>query len=184
MRTPVAALLVLAALHATAASARSPSISPLVGRWAVDVDSLSIPAHARPKSVVLEFRDGGKDRWTTQIEIVDPVLLQHFDQAMLGGFSGGDLGVDIADHLIGNARICPEEFEDLLIRLTGLDQLRGENAQPFLEDVKRFRRVAAADVGQVGGIRGKGDQLSFIEDRPHHIEVVQMPAANPRVVRG
>lgn len=72
MRTPVAALLVLAALHATAASARSPSISPLVGRWAVDVDSLSIPAHARPKSVVLEFRDGGKDRWTTQIEIVDP----------------------------------------------------------------------------------------------------------------
>lgn len=72
MKNRLAAVLTLFALHAVPGSAKSPAVSPLEGRWAIDVAKLPMPAEARPKSVIIDFSDMGDGRWSTQVEIVDP----------------------------------------------------------------------------------------------------------------
>jgi hypothetical protein len=42
----------------------------LLGRWAVDVSRLPIPAEARPKSVTFTFRDAGASKWSTNVDII------------------------------------------------------------------------------------------------------------------
>jgi hypothetical protein len=71
VKTIFAAFLTVVVFHATPAFAKSPTVSPLVGHWAIDVAKLPIPPEARPKSVVLDFHDPGGGKWSTQVEIVD-----------------------------------------------------------------------------------------------------------------
>lgn len=54
------------------ATAGTSDTSPLVGRWALDVAKLQMPAEARPKSVTMEFRDAGGGTWTSRVVIVHP----------------------------------------------------------------------------------------------------------------
>lgn len=42
--------------------------SPLAGRWSLDVSR--IPADERPQRVIIEFRTGADQKWTTRVEIV------------------------------------------------------------------------------------------------------------------
>lgn len=42
--------------------------SPLAGRWSLDVSR--IPAEERPQRVIIEFRAGADQKWTTRVEIV------------------------------------------------------------------------------------------------------------------
>jgi hypothetical protein len=65
------AFLAAAMLPGTPVVASSPAGSPLIGHWVLDVDSLSMPPEARPRSVNLDFdvADGGK--WKARVEIVD-----------------------------------------------------------------------------------------------------------------
>lgn len=44
--------------------------SPLVGRWALDV--AGVPAEERPRAVTISFSIAPDQRWTTQVEIVNP----------------------------------------------------------------------------------------------------------------
>jgi len=56
----------------TSATAETAAGSPLVGRWALDVSKLGIPAETRPKSVTMEFRDEGAGKWMSRVVIVHP----------------------------------------------------------------------------------------------------------------
>lgn len=52
------------------APAAAAHTSPLVGRWALDV--ARVPAEERPRSVTISFSIAPDQRWTTQVEIVNP----------------------------------------------------------------------------------------------------------------
>lgn len=69
MKTIIFALLTAALL--APAAAKPPPVSPLAGRWAIDVAALPMPPEARPKSVMLEFQDAGDGKWATEVEILD-----------------------------------------------------------------------------------------------------------------
>ncbi len=71
MKEIFVALLAIALLPSTPAFAGSPADSPLIGHWALDVDSLPMPPEARPKSANLDFRDVAGGKWATHVEIVD-----------------------------------------------------------------------------------------------------------------
>lgn len=71
MKTMIAAVLTAVVFQAAPAFAKPPAVSPLVGRWAIDVANLPMPPEARPKSVILDFRDAGDGKWTTHAEILD-----------------------------------------------------------------------------------------------------------------
>jgi len=72
MKTLIAALFTVVALQAMPAHAATvaDATSPLVGRWALDVEHLPMPPQARPKSVTVEFRDPGAGQWSTHVEII------------------------------------------------------------------------------------------------------------------
>ncbi|WP_433854191.1 LuxR family transcriptional regulator [Stenotrophomonas nitritireducens] len=61
----------LANAPAFAAPPASPATSPLVGQWALDVDSLPMPPEARPKRVSIAFAATPDGRWNERVEIVD-----------------------------------------------------------------------------------------------------------------
>ena len=71
MKRLFAILLVAGMFQNAAALERSTTVSPLVGRWSVDVSRLPMPPEARPKSVTITFGDAGNGKWTTQVEITD-----------------------------------------------------------------------------------------------------------------
>ena len=71
MKAIVSMLLAAVLIHDAPAFARSPSASPLIGSWTVDVSRLPIPPAARPKRVTITFGDAGGGKWTTQVDIVD-----------------------------------------------------------------------------------------------------------------
>lgn len=49
MKTIFAAVLTAVVLHAAPTFAKSPTVSPPVGRWAIDVATLPMPPEARPE---------------------------------------------------------------------------------------------------------------------------------------
>lgn len=71
MKAIFVALLATIVLHVVPAHADSPTGSPLVGHWTLDVGTLPMPPEARPKSVSLDFGDAPDDKWTTRVEIVE-----------------------------------------------------------------------------------------------------------------
>lgn len=44
--------------------------SPLLGRWAIDLEHSDIPPEARPQSVIITYSDAGEGRWNTDVAIV------------------------------------------------------------------------------------------------------------------
>jgi hypothetical protein len=70
MKLAVQSLIVATMLSSAAAGA--PSNSPFLGRWAVDVAHLPMPAAQRPKGVTMTFSDAGGGKWTTTVDIVGP----------------------------------------------------------------------------------------------------------------
>ncbi|WP_421836396.1 helix-turn-helix domain-containing protein [Novosphingobium sp.] len=56
--------------QAAPAAAGAAHISPLIGRWALDV--ARVPAEERPRSVTISFSVAPDQRWTTAVEIVNP----------------------------------------------------------------------------------------------------------------
>lgn len=70
MKALFATILLLAGVtHFAPAAAQSAAASPLLGSWSVDVSRLPVPPEARPKSVVITFRDVGGGKWEAQIDI-------------------------------------------------------------------------------------------------------------------
>ena len=44
--------------------------SPLLGRWALDLEHSEIPPDARPQSVTITYSDAGNGRWNMDVAIV------------------------------------------------------------------------------------------------------------------
>lgn len=44
--------------------------SPLLGRWALDLEQSDIPPEARPQSVTITYSDAGAGKWHTDVAIV------------------------------------------------------------------------------------------------------------------
>lgn len=65
-------LVAIALAQAGAASSEPVGRSELVGKWAVDVSRLPIPAPVRPKSVTVTFAEAEGGRLFTRVEVVDP----------------------------------------------------------------------------------------------------------------
>ena len=53
------------------AFAHGNSHSALIGKWAVDVTRLPIPADVRPKSVTISLSEADGGKWTMNVDIVD-----------------------------------------------------------------------------------------------------------------
>lgn len=70
MKALFSILLFAAALPSAPALAEP--VSPLLGTWAADIDSLPIPPEARPKSVTMTYSDAGGGKWRTHVEVVLP----------------------------------------------------------------------------------------------------------------
>jgi hypothetical protein len=72
MKLALCTLLIATGLvQASMSPAKEPARPPLLGRWAVDVSQLPMPAEARPRSVTIAFSDAGDKKWTTEVTIVD-----------------------------------------------------------------------------------------------------------------
>ncbi|MBD3826313.1 MULTISPECIES: LuxR family transcriptional regulator [Stenotrophomonas] len=103
MKRMFIACLAAIALQASPApvTAATPAVSPLAGRWAIDVATLPMPVAQRPRRVVLEFKDAGNGRWSTRAEIVDPrgATMTADSTLPLDGTPGpitGNYGADVA----------------------------------------------------------------------------------------
>ena len=69
---PLAAFLIGIACSASlSAKPASPSPSPVLGIWEVDIARLPMPPEARPKSVTITYSDAGGGKWRTNVDIVD-----------------------------------------------------------------------------------------------------------------
>lgn len=101
MKTPSLAMLIITLLSAVGALAKAPGqSSPLVGRWLLEVDKLTMPLEARPKSVTLEFSEAPDGKWTSHVQIVDPAGHELHSQSTLSldgtpGMSSGTYWVDV-----------------------------------------------------------------------------------------
>jgi hypothetical protein len=101
MKTMIAAVLTAVVFQAAPALAKPPTVSPLAGRWAIDVAALPMPPEARPKSVTLEFSTQADGKWNTQVKIVNPDgSTMHSDATLsLDGTPGpvtGDYWADVS----------------------------------------------------------------------------------------
>jgi hypothetical protein len=67
----LAAALLSVVLAQGSAIAPQPS-SAFLGRWGVDVATISLPPEQRPKSVTMTFSDAGHGQWRTSVDIVSP----------------------------------------------------------------------------------------------------------------
>lgn len=93
------ALLVIT-LSAGAAFAGAPVPSPLVGHWVLEVDKLTMPPEARPKSVDLEFAEAADGKWTSRVQIVDQAGHELHSESTLSldgtpGMGSGTYWVDV-----------------------------------------------------------------------------------------
>ncbi len=66
MNMPLAMISFVMALAPIAAPPPpQPATSPILGRWTLDTDSMTVPVDARPASVTAEFADAGTGMWNT-----------------------------------------------------------------------------------------------------------------------
>lgn len=94
------AVLVIMLLSTVAALANAPARSPLVGQWILQVDKLTMPPEARPKSVTLEFGEAADGKWTSRVQIVDQADHELHLQSTLSldgtpGMASGTYWVDV-----------------------------------------------------------------------------------------
>lgn len=71
MKTFTVAMLTVLLLPGIAPGATCSRMSPLIGRWAVDVSRLPMATEARPRSVTITFAGSADATWSTQVDIVD-----------------------------------------------------------------------------------------------------------------
>ena len=107
--------------------------------------------------------------------------MKSVDQLALAGGAGGELGLQVAHHLVGQAYVGRHHVPDALHGLAGLDELHIGDAQALLVDLVRGERVGAGDdaanVGMVGERAGPARQPVLEVDRLDDVDVGQVHAA-------
>lgn len=100
MKTFFAASLVVFFLLVVPAIAAPATGSLLAGRWKLQVETLPMPPEARPKSAILDFREGADGTWTTHVEIFDQNDHRMYSESTLSldgtpGRASGTYWVDV-----------------------------------------------------------------------------------------
>ena len=135
-------------------------------------------AHAAFRAL-LQRLDGGVDRGLA-------VLVEELGQPPLAHGERADLGADVADALLRHADVGEHDLQDVVVELAAPVQLDRRQPQPLLLDLGRLRGEAArhhaAGIGPVAGVGEAGPEPALVEERPHHLDVHQVGAAEVGVV--
>ena len=118
---------------------------------------------------------------------VASVPLDELREPALAGAAGGDLRLEVAEHLGRLPGVLLDDAEEGLVLDPAVVELEERQAKALLEDLGRVDGDApgrdAADVGMVGERRGVPLELVVDEDRLDHVDVGQvLPAVAVRVV--
>ena len=120
-------------------------------------------------------------------ELFGAVMRRQLDDRLLGDMTGGELRAQIAEHLDRHPHILLDQREQRLVAHAALVEFQRRDAQPFLVDLGRIRRVRArhpaADIGLVAHRTGPGDGFFIPEDRLEDEDVGQVHAALERIVQ-
>ena len=115
-----------------------------------------------------------------------PYRSSNCGQSLLADAERAELRADVADPLVGNPDVVQHDVDDVLANLAAADELDRRQAQPLLHDLGRRRGKAARHhapgIRPMAGIRQIAPQAAAIIERPHHLDVHQMGAAEIRVV--
>ena len=109
------------------------------------------------------------------------VAVHQVEELALAEGSGGDLGADVAEDLVGDADIGCKQVEHGLVGDAAFVELGGGDAEALLVYLVGVGGVAAgddaADVGLVGDGAGEALQFVFGEDGLDDVDVWQVDAA-------
>ena len=93
----------------------------------------------------------------------------------LADIDAGDLRVEVAPILLGQADIVGDEAQQILIHDAVAHQTHRRNPQALLVDLgqaaRQSRRHCAADIRVVDMIADEADELAVTEDRLPHMDV-------------
>ena len=108
-------------------------------------------------------------------------------EPQLAHAQGAPLGAEVAENLVGRARVRRDDRDDALLLAVFLPDLGRRNAKPFLEVVENsFDALAArprpAHVGVVEDVHGEAHERALVERRLGDEEVGKMPRAEERIV--
>jgi hypothetical protein len=144
---------------------------------AVEVDGAAVDAVGNARDRFAHQALGAAaDLSGDRCEIFYPFARHQFAERAGSGFAGGDLRGDVAEHLVGEARVGADDRLHVAIPLPAAEQQERRQAQPFLEHLARVGGPeGAADVGHVRDAAGPGDEFSIGEDRRHDRRVRQVP---------
>ena len=120
-------------------------------------------------------------------ERVRAVALGQLHQPQLAHPQGAALGAQVAQHLVGGARVGGDDADHAGLLPVLLPDLRRGNAQPLLEVVEDAlhalaARAGAADVGVVDDVDDEADQSVGVERRLGDEEVGKVAGAEERIV--
>ena len=143
-------------------------------------DALDLPA-GQAFRVVQQRVDGGFHRSLAP-------SLEQGGGALRAGLAGGDLGVQVAAHVVRRPAVGEHERQQVRIALPAGRQPHHRQAQPLREVIMHLHggaaRHAAANVLMVGHGHDIAHQLVSEEHRRSHREVRQMGAAGVGIVDG
>ncbi len=94
-----------------------------------------------------------------------------------------DIGVNIADHLIGHPHIQADQIHEILIDHTGFHQFYDRKPQPLVINLRRGGGKAhPPDIGQMADAHRIADQITLQINRSHHRDIIHMTGAKHRII--
>ena len=133
----------------------------------------------QPLGTGLELGDGG-------VHGLDAVPVEQLGQPFLADTERAELRANVADALVGDPDVVQDDVDDVLANLAAPDELHRRQAQALLHDLGRRRGKAARHhapgIRPMAGIREIAPQAAAIIERPHHLDVHQVGAAEIGVI--
>ena len=115
-----------------------------------------------------------------------PYRSSNWVSRLLADAERAELRADVADPLLGDTDVVQHDVDDVLANLAAPDELDRRQAQPLLHDLGRGRGKAArhhaAGIRPMAGIRQVAPEAVAVIERPHHLDVHQVGAAEIGVV--
>jgi hypothetical protein len=123
----------------------------------------------------------GQDRLQGRCAVAPGKRLDAGDAALVAG----DLRLEIADAVAGDAHVGEQHRPEVLVDVARLDDAHGREAQAFLDDVVRNGRAAgsrAADIRPMHPARGEADEGAVRENARQQRHVRQVRSAGVGIV--
>ena len=116
-------------------------------------------------------------------DAVQVILVHELQQSLSADRVAGHLAIEVADHFLRSADVGAQDFEQVHVGLTALEQLQDGDVQSLFIDIHCVWAVGApADIRGVANVPEERDQVSVPEDRRHDCDVVVVTTGQPRIV--